>query len=79
MSGNRLDDRDSVAGRSRDFTLRHHVQIGTETHRASYPTGKATRAWSLSPSYADFKAAQSYTPTVYVLSIKPWRRMVYWR
>jgi hypothetical protein len=49
-----LDDRDSITGRSRDFSLRHRIQTGSGIHPTSFPLGrvlsflggKVTGAWS---------------------------------
>jgi hypothetical protein len=35
----RLDDWGSIPARDRDFSLRHRVQTGSETHSGSYPIG----------------------------------------
>jgi hypothetical protein len=32
-----LDDRDSIPGKGRKFSLRHHIQAGSGVHPASYP------------------------------------------
>jgi hypothetical protein len=34
-----MDDRGSIPGRDREFSLRHCVQTGSAAHPASYPMG----------------------------------------
>jgi len=35
----RLDDRDSITDRGKEFFLRHRLKTGTGAHSASYPMG----------------------------------------
>jgi hypothetical protein len=35
-----LDDRSSIPGRGKNFSLLHSVQNGSRVHTASYPMGK---------------------------------------
>jgi len=72
-TGYDLDNQGSILTNDRDFSLRHHIQIGYGAHPASYSMGTwviffggkecGVRSWTLTSTSAKVKNEYSYIST----------------